>query len=88
MGGYDKSCLRNSFNGYHDGNFRSIGVADMAHALRAGRAHRASGELALHVLEVMEAIQVSSDSGRHVSIASRPPRPAPLPADLTPGFLD
>ena len=72
-------------HGYHDGNFRSIGVADMAHALRAGRAHRASGELALHVLEVMEAIQVSSDSGRHVAIASRPPRPAPLPAGLAAG---
>jgi len=73
---------------YHDGNFRSIGVADMAHALRAGRPHRASGELALHVLDVMEAIQLSSDSGRHVAIASRPPRPAPLPADLANGLLD
>ena len=75
-------------HGYHDGNFRSIGVADMAHALRSGRAHRASGELALHVLEVMEAFQVSSETGRHVTIASRPPRPAPLPADLAPGQLD
>ena len=63
-------------------------VADMAHALRSGRAHRASGELALHALEVMEAFQVSSDSGRHVQIASRPPRPAPLPASLMPGLLD
>jgi predicted dehydrogenase len=75
-------------HGYRDGNFRSIGVADMAHALRAGRAHRASGTLAFHVLEVMQAFQVSSDSGRHVSISSRPPRPAPMPADLTPGLLD
>ena len=75
-------------HGYWDGNFRSIGVADMAHALRSGRAHRASGELALHALEVMEAFQVSSDSGRHVQIASRPPRPAPLPASLMSGLLD
>lgn len=75
-------------HGYWDGNFRSIGVADMAHALRSGRAHRASGELALHALEVMEAFQVSSDSGRHVQIASRPPRPVPLPASLMPGLLD
>ena len=66
-------------HGYGDGNFRSIGVADMAHAIRFGRPHRASGELALHALEVMQAFQVSSDSGRHVTIASRPPRPAPLP---------
>jgi predicted dehydrogenase len=75
-------------HGYWDGNFRSLGVADMAHALRSGRAHRASGELALHVLEVMEAFQISSDSARHVSIASRPQRPAPMPADLAPGRLD
>ena len=75
-------------HGYWDGNFRGIGVADLAHALRTGRPHRASGALAMHTLEVMEAFQLSSDSGRHVAIASRPPRPAPMPADLVPGQLD
>src|SRR5262249_44744920 len=40
---------------YEDGNYRSIGLADMAHAIRSDRPHRASGDLALHVLEVMEA---------------------------------
>ena len=65
-------------HGYADGNYRGIGVADLAHALRSERPQRCSGELALHVLEVMEAFQVSSDSGRHVTIASRPPRPAPM----------
>jgi predicted dehydrogenase len=65
-------------HGYADGNFRGIGVADLAHALRTNRPQRCSGELALHVLEVMEAFQVSSDSGRHVTIASQPPRPAPM----------
>ena len=42
---------------YADGNYRSIGLADMAQAIRANRPHRASGALALHVLEVMEAFQ-------------------------------
>ena len=65
-------------HGYADGNFRGIAVADMALALRHGRPHRASGALALHALEVMEAFQVSSDSGRHVTISTRPERPAPL----------
>lgn len=64
---------------YADGNYRAIGVADMADAIRNRRPHRASGELAYHVLEVMEAFQRSSDSGRHVTIESRPERPAPLP---------
>ena len=73
---------------YANGNFRIIGVADMAHAIRKGRPHRASGELAFHVLEVMEAVQRSSDEGRHIAIDTRPERPAMLPADLMPGDLD
>ncbi len=73
---------------YANGNFRIIGVADMAHAIRKNRPHRASGELAFHVLEVMEAVQRSSDEGRHIVIESRPERPAMLPADLMPGDLD
>ena len=64
---------------YADGNYRIIGLADMAQAIRSGRPHRASGELAFHVLEVMEAFQISSDEGRAVTIASRPERPAPCP---------
>jgi predicted dehydrogenase len=67
---------------YADGNYRSLGVADMAHAIRSGRPHRASGELALHVLEVMEAFGRSSESGRAISIATRPERPAPLSESL------
>jgi predicted dehydrogenase len=73
---------------YADGNYRSIGAADLAHALRAERPHRASGDLAFHVLEVMEAFQASSDRGAHVAIASRPDRPAMLPTDLQQGLLD
>ena len=64
---------------YADGNFRVIGVADMADAIRTGRPHRASGDLAFHVLEVMEAFQRSSDEGRHIAMTTRPERPAPLP---------
>ncbi|MET0529270.1 MAG: Gfo/Idh/MocA family oxidoreductase [Microvirga sp.] len=73
---------------YAEGNYRIIGVADLAHAIRSGRPHRASGEFAFHVLEVMEAFQSSSDRGTHVSIASRPERPQMLPTDLRLGFLD
>jgi len=73
---------------YADGNYRIVGLADMAQAIRSGRPHRASGELALHVLEVMEAFQTSSDAGRAVAISTRPQRPAPLPASLGVGELD
>ncbi|WP_213958345.1 Gfo/Idh/MocA family oxidoreductase [Variovorax sp. dw_954] len=73
---------------YATGNHRIMGVADLAHAIRNNRPHRASGALALHVLEVMEAFQTSSDSGRHITIETRPERPAMLPTHLPPGELD
>jgi predicted dehydrogenase len=73
---------------YADGNYRIIGLADMAQAIRQGRPHRASGELALHVLEVMEAFQTSSNRGAAVAIASQPERPQPMPARLKTGDLD
>ena len=61
-------------------NSRGLGLADMAAALRGGalQAHRASGELAYHVLDVMHAVETASREGRHVEIASTCQRPAPL----------
>src|SRR5581483_5522199 len=67
---------------YADGNYRSIGLADMAYAIRNNRPHRASGALALHVLEVMEAFERSAERGKAVAITTRPERPAPLPESL------
>jgi predicted dehydrogenase len=63
----------------YTGNTRSLGVADMARAMQAGRPQRASGQLAYHVLDLMHAIHESSASGRHVDVASTCERPAPLP---------
>ena len=67
---------------------RGIGVADMAYAVVAGRQHRANGEMAFHVLDVMQAFEDSSTTGSHVEIASPCSRPAPLPMGLLPGTLD
>ncbi|MFN2235661.1 MAG: Gfo/Idh/MocA family protein [Anaerolineales bacterium] len=69
-------------------NSRSLGLADMAYALRTGRPQRASGELCFHVLDIMHAIHEASDSGHHILLDSTCPQPAPLPMDLTPGKLD
>ena len=67
---------------------RGIGVADMAYALVYGRPHRANGEMAFHVLDVMQAFEEASKTGKHVEITSRCSRPAPLPLGLMPGELD
>jgi predicted dehydrogenase len=72
---------------YADSNYRSIGVADMAHAIRSNRPHRANGDLALHVLEVMEAFGKAADGGSTVTITTRPERPAPLSQSLADGRL-
>jgi len=61
-------------------NSRGIGVADMAHAMRSGRAHRASAELAYHVLDIMEAFHDASREGHHIELTSQCKRPAPLTA--------
>lgn len=62
------------------GRLRGLGVAEMAWALRADRPHRASGELALHVLEIMDATLRSAATASPVLLGTRCPRPEPLPA--------
>ena len=52
-------------------NYRALGVAEMVMAIRTGRKHHASGALALHVLEVMEAV-VSGGSKEISAEAKRP----------------
>lgn len=69
-------------------NWRSLGVADMAHAIRAGRPHRAGGELTYHVLDIMHAFHDASAEERHIRLQSTCPRPAPLQLDLPEGTLD
>jgi predicted dehydrogenase len=69
-------------------NSRGIGVADMAYAMRSGRPHRANGEMAYHVLDVMHAILESAREGKHVELASTCSRPEPLPMGLKEGTLD
>jgi predicted dehydrogenase len=60
-------------------DYRIIGLLDMAAALHQGRPHRANGDLALHVLEVLDAFERSSVEGRHVMIETPCERPEPLP---------
>jgi predicted dehydrogenase len=69
-------------------NSRGLGVADMASALAKGRPHRANGELAYHVLDVMHAFHDSSSSGKHLDLASTCQRPAALPLGLKDGEID
>ena len=60
-------------------NSRGLGLLEMAYALNEGRAPRASGELAQHVLEVMLAIDESPRQGGFLDIKSNCIIPALLP---------
>jgi predicted dehydrogenase len=74
--------------GPYSENSRGAGLADMARAIQTGRPHRANGLLALHIVEIMEAIHRSAVEKKHVVIESRPPRPAPFNDWEKPGFLN
>lgn len=65
---------------YGDGNYRILGLAEMAGAIASGRPHRASLELALHVLEIMDAILRSAETGQRIDLHLGCARPAPLDA--------
>ena len=56
-------------------NSRGFGVADIAESLAEGRVARANGELARHVVEVMEAILASSEKKAQVEITHSCERP-------------
>ena len=49
-------------------NYRMLGVAEFAEAIRQGRQPRASGQLGLHVLEVLYAILEAGETGGAVEI--------------------
>ena len=74
-------------HGYAE-NSRSVGLADMAYALRTGRPQRASGDLCYHVLDIMHATQQASTQGRHIELESTCAQPAALPMGLAAGKLD
>lgn len=78
---------RQSFSHPYTDNMRSIGAADLAYATIDKRKHRASGDLAYHVLEVMHAFDKSSTTKKHVMIKSKPEQPAPLPLGILTGRL-
>jgi predicted dehydrogenase len=62
-------------------NYRMLGLADLAHAVIEGRRPRASGDLALHALEVMESILRAGETGAAQVVRSTTARPTELSED-------
>lgn len=62
-------------------NSRGLGVLDIAYAIAEDRPHRASGELAFHVLDTMHAFEEASRAGRHVLLESEVAQPKAMASD-------
>jgi predicted dehydrogenase len=56
----------------------SRALTDLAEAIADGRPHRASGEQAAHLVEVLDAVRASAEGGGVVDVHSTFVRPAPL----------
>jgi predicted dehydrogenase len=67
--------MRFAANAHQD--VRGIGLHDLVESLTNGHPHRASGELAHHVVDVARTILASAEEGRTLEVASRVERPAP-----------
>jgi predicted dehydrogenase len=72
---------------YAEGS-RGVGVADMAMGIVQRRKHRANEAIAMHALDVMQAIHESSDHGKHIMLTSTCERPEPMRADLPDWVLE
>lgn len=64
-------------------SWRGLAVVDMAYAIRRGRPHRSSADLALHTVEIIDAIERSTKDNQVHTLTSCPERPAAL----APGFF-
>lgn len=65
-GSWESLSLQHNYEGA-----RALGIADMAAAIRGERPHRANGEMAFHVFDLMVACEEAASSGQRVSVASR-----------------
>ncbi len=63
----------------HSGVEWGRAVRDLAQAIREDRPHRATGEQAAHIVEVLEAIQTAAGTGQPVAVASTFTPPAMMP---------
>ena len=59
-------------------NYRMLCLADLARAITENRAPRASGELAIHALDVMEKILLAGETGTPQVVDSMTAQPAQL----------
>ncbi len=66
------------------GMTRGLGVVELARAIRAGVPERASGELALHVLDIMQSTEESAAAGEPIALVTTASPAAAMPEGFDP----
>ena len=56
-------------------NYRGIGVSEMVNSIEKGKKNRCSGELSLHVLDIMDSILESGKNNKKISLRSECKKP-------------
>jgi predicted dehydrogenase len=67
------------YEGRGDRDARGIGLHDLAEAIAADRPHRASGDLACHVVDVARTILAAAKKGRTLDVSTTVERPPAMP---------
>lgn len=63
-------------------NSRGVGLAEMVYAIGEGIPNRASGDMALHVLEIAHGVHESARKGEHYRMTTAFTKPSILPVDI------
>jgi len=69
-------------------NSRGLGLADMAKAIENGRTNRASGDLLIHINEIMAGFHTASIEQSFVEMKTTVERPEPMDKPKIKGFFD
>ena len=62
-------------------NYRGAGLADMIHAIENNLDHRCSGDLALHVLDLIESTIKAAETGEEITLQTTCKKPEPFTED-------
>ena len=73
---------------YVGGSYRGLGMADMAAAIIADRPHRASGERANHVLDIMEGLVRAAREDKPIEMTTPYDRPELFAENVQEGEID
>ena len=62
-------------------NYRGVGLSEMIYSIENNIQHRCNGNLALHVLDIIESTIIASETKKEVSLRSTCEQPKPLSED-------